>query len=106
MNVGYEAHLKLIDLVTKSMSQIYDKHERFQSLRHLSRLRRGLPLYLDSDGLTKFKTSLSSLLNEHKHADEAEADDDDDVFLDPVPARLSASEIAEAAKLAQRNSFV
>ena len=97
ISVGEDAHLKLIDLVTKSMSQIFEKHERFESLRYLSRLRRRLPLHLGSSGIDQFKATLNAIQSESHHQHTGYDSNDDDVFITPAQGHMSASEVASKA---------
>ena len=108
VDVDYEVHLKLIDMVAKSMSQIYDKHERFEALRHLSRLRRGLPLHLGANELIRFNAALHSLLSEHKSSSGDAGDDDNaDVFLPSTQKTcMSVSKIAAKARDSARSSLI
>ena len=104
--VGDESELQLIDLVTKSMGDVFDKHKRFESLRYLSRLRRGLPVHLDSTGLLELQDNLHALFNEHKAKDDSK---EGSVFIprpSPTKDRLSASDIVVVAKTSPRLSLV
>ena len=108
-------HLELVGTVTDAMVQTFDKHERFEALRFLSRRRRGVPMRINSEKMAKRKSSLAALMHEGKHgAGAAESDDDDDdesddadVFIMPAsPRHLSALDVAGKVQRGFRASMV
>ena len=105
-----EEHVKLMDRLAKFMGQTFDKHERFEALRYLSRMRRGLPVHASHEESEQVKASLTALFSEGKHdtADTDQTDESDadgDVFLPVHHRRLSVSAVQKNAKRSTRLSM-
>ena len=92
------------------MIQTFDKHERFEGLRYLSRRRRGVPIRANSEKLEKRKHSLTALMNEGKQTTGACVeynDANDDVFISsPGSRQISAPEIAVKVQRGYKTSVL
>ena len=96
-----EDHKHLIFAINTVLLQNFDKHERFEGLRYLSKVRRGQLKIQPRDDLCRSKASLAYLLSERKSRSCGNDGDcsevDESVFLS-TPRRQGASEIAAIVK--------
>ena len=98
-------HLKIVEKITTFFDKTYDKHERFEALRYLSRRRRKLPINKTHTEAWLLRVTLNVLFKEGKRGQHDELSSNEGAFL-PPRRKLSAVDIAKKDQRNMRITFV